>query len=247
MATPVGIDHSESWNFPGKAIQDGNPTVNRKSSSRRSYVPVSDRDYIVEIGYLTNDGRWLMLARSNSIHVPPLYPSSWSNDQFITIPWEEKLENKQFLDLGSPTQEAMTTPGNGFHDSFFGVMPTPNLAAQTVSSYIFPSGIGQWASGIGFSSEVVAERSRQFWLMADAELVVYGATEPDAVITIGGRPIKANSDGTFRFQLSFQDGLLDFPIEAFAPDGEQTRSIHLKFNRETPVRNTNTQEEAQEE
>ncbi|MFB2837101.1 DUF4912 domain-containing protein [Floridanema evergladense] len=209
-------------------------------------VPVSDRDYIVEIGYLTNDGRWLMLARSNSIRVPPLYPSSWSNDQFITIRWEEELENKQFLDLGSPTPEATVTSPNGFHDSFFGRMPTPNLAAQTGASYIFPSGIGQWASGVGFASEA-PERSRQFWLMADAELVVYGATEPNAVITIGGRPIKANSDGTFRFQLSFQDGLLDFPIEAIAPDGEQSRSIHLKFNRETPLRNTNTKEEAQEE
>ncbi|MFB2877332.1 DUF4912 domain-containing protein [Floridanema aerugineum] len=210
-------------------------------------VPVSDRDYIVEIGYLTNDGRWLMLARSNSIRVPPLYPSSWSNDQFITIRWEEELENKQFLDLGSPTPEAIATPANAFHDSFFGNMPTPNLAAQTVSSYIFPSGIGQWASGVGFSKEAVPERSRQFWLMADAELVVYGATAPDAVITIGGRPIKANSDGTFRFQLSFQDGMLDFPIEAYTPDGEQTCSIHLKFNRETPLRNTNTKEEAQED
>ena len=209
-------------------------------------VPVSDRDYIVEIGYLTNDGRWLMLARSNSIRVPPLYPSSWSNDQFLTIRWEEELEHKQFLDLGLPTQETATTKSNGYHDSFFGMVSTPNLAAQTLSSYIFPSGIGQWASGIGFASEA-PERSRQFWLMADAELVVYGATEPDAVITIGGRPIKANSDGTFRFQLSFQDGLLDFPIEAYTPDGEQARSIHLKFNRETPVRNTNTQEEAQEE
>ncbi|MFB2936963.1 DUF4912 domain-containing protein [Aerosakkonemataceae cyanobacterium BLCC-F154] len=212
-------------------------------------VPVSDRDYIAEIGYLTNDGRWLMLARSNSIHVPPLYPSNLSNDQFITIRWEDELENKQFLDLSSSTQEATTTPSNGFHDSFFGMVPTPNLAAQSVSSYIFPSGIGKWASGVGmmsgvgFSSEVVPESSRNFWLMADAELVVYGATEPDAVITIGGRPIKANSDGTFRFQLSFQDGMLDFPIEAFAPDGEQTRSVHLKFNRDTPLRNTNPKAE----
>jgi phosphate transport system substrate-binding protein len=210
-------------------------------------VPVSDRDYIVEIGYLTNDGRWLMLARSNSIHVPPLYPSSWSNDQFITIAWEEELEHKQILNLGIPNLEAPATPNNGSDDAFFGTLATATLAEQSISSYIFPSGIGKWASGVGFSPDAIPESSRQFWLMADAELVVYGATEPDALITIGGRPIKANSDGTFRFQLSFQDGMLDFPIEAFAPDGEQTRSIHLKFDRETPLRNTNTKEEAQEE
>jgi hypothetical protein len=29
-----------------------------------------------------------------------------------------------------------------------------------------------------------------------------------------------------------------------AVDGEQTRSVHMKFNRETPSRNTNTKEEA---
>jgi len=55
-----------------------------------------------------------------------------------------------------------------------------------------------------------------------------------------GRPIKLNPDGTFRFQMSFQDGLIDYPIMAVASDGEQTRSIHMKFNRETPSRHTNT-------
>jgi hypothetical protein len=97
-------------------------------------------------------------------------------------------------------------------------------------------------SGFGFGAEM--PRPRQFWLVADAELIVYGATEPDATVTIGGRPIKLNPDGTFRFQMSFQDGLIDYPIWAVAADGEQTRSIHMKFNRETPSRHTNTKEDA---
>ncbi|MFM7577145.1 MAG: Rho termination protein, partial [Microcystaceae cyanobacterium] len=45
------------------------------------------------------------------------------------------------------------------------------------------------------------------------------------------------------FQMSFQDGLIDYPIMAVAADGVQTRSIHMKFNRETPSRHTNTKEE----
>jgi hypothetical protein len=107
------------------------------------------------------------------------------------------------------------------------------------------SGVGLTASGIGLGgSEQLGVRPRKFWLVADAELIVYGATEPDATVTIGGHPIKLNSDGTFRFQMSFQDGLIDYPIMAVAIDGEQTRSIHMKFNRETPSRRTNTKEEA---
>jgi hypothetical protein len=107
------------------------------------------------------------------------------------------------------------------------------------------SGVGM--SGVGFSGSLPVIRPRQFWLIADAELIVYGATEPDATVTIGGRPVKLNPDGTFRFQMSFQDGLIDFPIMAVAVDGEQTREIHMKFVRETPARRTNTKEEAVQE
>ncbi|GAB4324848.1 MAG: hypothetical protein OHK0047_09490 [Leptolyngbyaceae cyanobacterium] len=107
------------------------------------------------------------------------------------------------------------------------------------------SGVGM--SGVGFSGSLPIVRPRKFWLVADAELIVYGATEPDAIVTIGGRPIKLNPDGTFRFRMSFQDGLIDYPIMAVAADGEQMRSIHMKFNRETPERHTNTKDEAVEE
>jgi hypothetical protein len=102
-------------------------------------------------------------------------------------------------------------------------------------------------SGVGFSASAPPIRPRQFWLVADAELIVYGATEPDAIVTIGGRPVQLNPDGTFRFQMSFQDGLIDFPIMAVAADGEQTREVHLSFTRETPKRRTNTKEEAVQE
>lgn len=110
-----------------------------------------------------------------------------------------------------------------------------------------PTVSGLTMSGAGFSASAPPIRPRQFWLVADAELIVYGATEPDATVTIGGRPIKLNPDGTFRFQMSFQDGLIDYPIKAVAVDGEQTRSIHMTFTRETPERNTNTKAEAVEE
>ena len=127
------------------------------------------------------------------------------------------------------------------------------MSEQSLSSYVFASGIGMWGvptmsginmSGVGFSASAPPIRPREFWLIADAELIVYGATEPDATVTIGGSPIKLNPDGTFRFQMSFQDGVIDYPIMAVAVDGEQTRSIHMKFTRETPSRNTNTKQEA---
>jgi hypothetical protein len=244
-------------------------------------MPVSDRDYVVDIGYRCADGRWLVLARSTPVHVPPVYPSDWIEDQFITVSWDEDLSGKTVYALVPPSKRmatggvgAQTEAGNPIYDEIFGMaksaeaqrvvgslygsMQQVPVHEQAISSYVFPSGVGMWAvptmsgltmsgvgmSGVGFSASMPPIRPRQFWLVADAELIVYGATEPDATVTIGGRPIKLNPDGTFRFQMSFQDGLIDYPIMAVAADGEQTRSIHMKFTRETPSRNTNTKEEA---
>ncbi|WP_341527024.1 DUF4912 domain-containing protein [Nostoc sp. UHCC 0302] len=248
-------------------------------------VPVSDRDYVIDIGYRAVDGRWLILARSARVHIPPVYPSDWIEDVFITVNFEEDLRGKTQYELVPPAKKIATVNsysnananGNPIYDQIFGLaesaeaqrvagslfgsqhqVPGSARPEEVISSYIFPSGVGLWAvptvsgltasgvgmSGVGFSASAVPVRPRQFWLIADAELIVYGATEPDANVTIGGRPIKLNPDGTFRFQMSFQDGLIDYPILAVAADGEQTRSIHMKFNRETPSRNTNTKEDA---
>jgi ABC-type phosphate transport system substrate-binding protein len=238
-------------------------------------IPVSDRDYLVEIGYVTASGGWLLLARSAPVHIPPIYPSDWSSDQFLTVDWGEDLQGKTFTTLVPPTQAAADEPP--IHDqmfimsqstealrvagSLFGSMQ--QVPPSAISSYGFPSGIGMMTaagasgagmimsgigmSGVGFSASAPPIRPRKFWLVADAELIVYGATEPDATVTIGGTPIQLDPDGTFRFQMSFQDGEIDFPIRAIAADGEQVRSIRMDFERDTPARNTNTKDEAVDE
>ncbi len=248
-------------------------------------IPVSDRDYIAEIGYLTGSGEWLLLARSNRISIPPVYPTDWMDEQTITVDWEEPLQGRTFLQLVPPGSAEPQT-NEAFHDqifnlaygmdqesrisgSLFGSMH--QIPSESLSSFVFPAGAGLWAnefplgltasgigmsgigmsgigmSGIGMGISVPPDRSRKFWLVADAELIVYGATEPDAQLTIGGTPVKLTPEGTFRIQLSFQDGNLDFPIMAIAKDGQQMRQIRMTFDRNTPLRKTNSKEEATDE
>jgi hypothetical protein len=237
-------------------------------------IPVSDRDYMIEIGYRTWDGRWLMLARSAPMRVPPVYPSDWVEDHFVTVGWDTDLRGKQVMTLVPPSQKSIQAGAAGMHESVFGLAADAEamriagslygsmqhmagsmqmLPMESLSSYIFPSGVGMWAmptasglnmSGVGFGASMPPERPRQFWLVADAELIVYGATEPDATVYIDGEPIELSPDGTFRFQMSFQDGELRFPILAVAKDGEQTRAVRMEFERQTHDRRTNTKEEA---
>ena len=243
-------------------------------------IPVSDREYLLDIGFRCADGRWLVLARSAEIRIPPVYPSDWVEDHFVTIDWEEDLRGKTFAELVPPSKKptssnhevtAFDAAGNPIYEQIFGLAESVEAMRiagslygsmqqspeESLSSFVFPSGIGAWAmptasgvnmSGVGMSGIGIEQHQpRQFWLVADAELIVYGATEPDAAVFIGNRQIQLNPDGTFRFHMSFQDGLIDYPIVAVAKDGEQQRSVHMKFERETPSRNTNTKEEAVQE
>lgn len=243
-------------------------------------MPVSDRDYLSEIGYLTADDRWLLLARSAPIRVPPIYPSGWVKDQFVSLDWQEQLGNRSFGDLGQPYSLEPTEPAPvgeapdlpRIYDNLFTLTQRQEALRVAGSLYgsmqrapsggpgglersIGPLGLsasglntsGLTMSGIGSGGSVLPERSRKFWLVADAELIVYGATEPDATLTIGDKVIPLNPDGTFRFHIAFPDGQIDYPIRAVAADGEQTRAVHLHFERATPERNTNPKDEAEDE
>jgi hypothetical protein len=84
-------------------------------------------------------------------------------------------------------------------------------------------------------------------LVADAELIVYGATDPSATLLIGSEVVPLNADGSFRIQVPFRDGQQLYPIQAVAADGEQKRSITLSFSRTTPEDHTNPRDAAKAE
>ena len=78
-----------------------------------------------------------------------------------------------------------------------------------------------------------ASQSKGFWFNVNAELIIYGATEPDAKVTLGGHEIKLRSDGTFSFRFALPDGKYDLPAVAVSADGTDGRAAELKFVRET--------------
>ncbi|NEO70402.1 DUF4912 domain-containing protein [Moorena sp. SIO3H5] len=223
-------------------------------------IPVSDRDYVVEIGYRCEDGQWLVLARSAPIHAPPAYPSKWMEDQFITVNWNDNLQGKTVLKLVPPSQKANGSssemPNPPIYGEIFGITQSGESQAvagslyssmqqvprSAITSNAFPSGIGKLVSpnmsGAGLSASAPPARSPELSLVANEELIIHGTIDPDASVTIDGRPVKINPDGTFRLQMSFQDVLIDYPIMVVSGHAKETRSIHMKFIRETPSSHT---------
>jgi hypothetical protein len=77
------------------------------------------------------------------------------------------------------------------------------------------------------------EQAKGFWFNVNAELIIYGATEPGAKVTLGGHEIKLRSDGSFSFRFALPDGKYDLPAVAVSADGTDARAAELKFSRET--------------
>ncbi|MSU57398.1 MAG: DUF4912 domain-containing protein [Pedosphaera sp.] len=72
-----------------------------------------------------------------------------------------------------------------------------------------------------------------FWFNVNAELIIYGATERDATVTIGGRRIKLRADGSFSYRFALPDGKYDLPMVAISADETDGRAAELKFTRTT--------------
>jgi hypothetical protein len=72
---------------------------------------------------------------------------------------------------------------------------------------------------------------RGFWFNVNAELIIYGATEPSAKVTLGGHEIKLRPDGSFSYRFALPDGEYDLPAVAVSTDGTEARAADLKFSR----------------
>ncbi len=107
-------------------------------------IPNSDRNYMAEIGYTTDEKQWLLLARSSTIRV-------------------------------------------------------------------------------------FSRQGESLWLVADAELLIHGATEPDTKVTVGDYHIKTRPDGTFHLRIPFTDNLIDCIMKAQDSNNGIVKIIHKQF------------------
>ena len=226
--------------------------VDAHSSEWYLAVPLCDRDYRVELGYRLPSGGWLHLAFSSVARMPASGPSEVVADLFVPF----SLDVLPALLASLPPAQS----GGGVeHELMYRQSTAASPSLRRLGSEVWheqgsagqlgdqwlssASGAGLWASGRSESGSGRAQ-PRSFWLVADAELIVYGATDPSASLFIGEEQIPLQADGTFRVQVPFRDGQQVYPIRAVAADGEQERWVRLEFQRSTPEAQVNSKEEA---
>jgi len=170
-------------------------------------MPISDRCYIADIGILTPYGEFIMLARSNMIGMPREGVSDVLDEEWATINYEELFRLSGGFKAGS------LGGGSAFmmEEISKRVRSELQMGSMAVSSFG-----GQPGS---------PEKEKKFWLVVNTELIVYGATEPDAKVTVQDVPVRLNPDGTFSLRFALPDGQQVIPVRAMSSDGTMEQKI----------------------
>lgn len=179
------------------------------------YVDVNSppRSFRIDVGYLSRSGRFYVLARSNVVSTPRAGVSDVLDENWADF--DAKKADRIYAMSGGfdPTASSLELK-QLFEERLRRPMGSP--AVTSFGSGAFPGG-----------------KSRKFWFNLDAELIVYGATEPDARVTLQGEPIKLRPDGTFTMRYSLPDSRQIIPAVAASADGVEERTIVLAVERNT--------------
>jgi len=166
------------------------------------------RSWCADLGLRLPDGRFITIVRSNVVSTP-LDGPSWITDEEWMIP-EDLFARLYGMGFGFGRSSPV---GKGWRE---------RIRQQMVSS-----------PGISSSPVKKVQVARGFRLVVDTELIVYGATEPDAKVTIQGKPISLKGDGTFSLRFALPNGKQVIPVKAVSADQAEERTITPIVNRET--------------
>ncbi len=163
------------------------------------------RSWCVEFGFLLSNGRFIAILRSNVVETP-LDGPSWITDEEWMIP-DDMFARLYGMGFGL----GKSSPAGGVWRK--GIVSSPGIASM--------------------ASPVKKQAPRSFWLEVNCELIVYGATEPDAKVTVQNKAISLRRDGTFTLRFALPDGKQVIPVKAISKDNLEERSITPIVNRET--------------
>ena len=187
--------------------------IDLKGLASNWYINVNspDSSWVVDIGIVTNKGNFYLLARSNVVRTPRFGMS-------------DKLDAEWM----APEDEFWKMFGlSGGMGVGKGSLEVREMFKRRLEEQVTSGGISSGASFYRKPSE------RKFWLVVNCELIVYGATEPDAKVTVQGKAIKLREDGTFTLRFALPDGKQEIPVEATSSDGIDRRRITPIVTRKT--------------
>jgi hypothetical protein len=178
-------------------------------------VPNPPQSYRADLGYISATGKFFSICRSNSVSTPPPDTADAIDEN-----WTDIAENyeKVYAMSGGYSEESSS---GDLQELFEGRLQRPMTS---------PTG-----NQFGVGAERILNKHRDFRFNVDAEMIVFGATKPDARVTLAGEPVKLRPDGSFTIRLSMPDKRQVLPIVSSSADGVEQRTVVIAVERNTKV------------
>ncbi len=179
------------------------------------YFDVGDppRNYQVDIGYLTSQGRFYSLVRSNVVST--------------AISKRQLGSDRHWNTVGSHCDRVFALSGG-----YDGGQSSADLREVFEEKFRRPMG-SPMVTRFGLGAEALSCDHSEFILEIDAEMILFGATEPGSHVTVKGEPIALEEDGTFTLRFPMPDRRQVLPVVSSSGDGIEQRTVILAVERNT--------------
>ncbi len=181
------------------------------------YVDVQDppHEFRLEIGYSAGGSQFYSLARSNSVTTPRAGTSESVDEN-----WSDVANNADRIFAMSGGYSPRGT----------------SLELQELLEERLGRPLGTpMETRYGDGAARVLTNVNRLQFSVDAELLVFGVSQPGAHVTLQGEPVTLRPDGSFSVRMSLTDRRQVIPVIASSADGLEQRTIILAVERNTKV------------
>ena len=171
------------------------------------------------------NGEFILIARSNTVVMPKYGVSNITDEQWALL----QVEFEKLLKFSGVNQIGLSS---------FDIAKLMRERWEEIVSISLPSSHSNISSSSSMSffaqqEKQIPQKDKKFWLRADTEIIINGATEPDASLTLKGQPIKLSTDGSFSVRFYLPNGEDKYTIEAVSSDGTMKKSITFEISKKT--------------
>jgi hypothetical protein len=219
------VDHGASANASERVVRD----ITIHGGVNTWYIDVADppRRYRVSIGYLAANGKFHVLSRSNIVQTP--------------APGTCDVLDGHWRDIAEDYERIYALSGG--YDGETGSEDLREVFEERLNREVGgPSAAGRNAR----HNSSHLRRDRELPFEVDAELIIYGSTDPTAYVTLAGEPVKLRSDGTFTVRMDLPDKRQVLPVVAATRDGSRQRTTVVAVERNTKVMEPIVRDEEEE-
>jgi hypothetical protein len=189
--------------------------VSNDAQSWYIHMPEADEAWCAELGIIDDEENFIPICRSNPIQTPRNSISEHVDSEWMVV--EESFE--KITRLSSAALDAQLRG-----ESYAGSESILRHIQRQLTGVLHGERAAL-SSGIFSSESTVAMQDKNFWLQVHTELILYGATEPDARVTVQGQPVVLNPDGTFSVRFALPDGEQVLEVRARNADGDLEESV----------------------